>query len=208
MLTRLIGLVLCLLASTAFADTVTRSPQENDSQFVARYAPNTASTVVHVASSRVWGFERPVIVAFYAYPVTYADKSKNYGDNPDDKEVLGVVFIPVGAIEYRRFEIDGYGPEGAPAQINSVFFSNADNNSDKKLFVMVSWHNNAGVLYGTYIYEKPQMTSSEVKLIYLERLSETFGRECDYCPYSDHPNAPAKYKTAADVRAELKKRVK
>jgi hypothetical protein len=208
MLTRLIFVALCLLTSAASADSITKTTQKSDSQFAARYLPNAASTVVHVASAHVWGFERPVIVAFYEYPVTFSDNSKNYGDNPDDKEVLGIAFLPVNSAEYRKFEIQGYGPEGATAQINSVFFSNTDNQSDKKLFVMVSWHTNAGVLYSTYAYEKPQLNSGSKSLVRLEKLSQTFGMECDYCPNSDQPNKPARYKTAADVKAELKRRMK
>ncbi len=209
MLIRPIFAALCLFVSVgASGDTITRSPQENDRQFAAGYAPDEASAVVHVASARVWGFERPVVAAFYEHPVIYADKNKNYGNDPNEKEVLGILFLPTSSTEYRQLEIDGYGPEGATAQINSVFFSNTDLQSDKRLFVMVSWHTNAGVLYRTYIYEKPQLPPTAERLSFLERLSQQFAMECDHCPYGDHPNSPAKYKTAADVKAELRRQMK
>ena len=122
--------------------------------------------------------------------------------------MLGVVFVPINSTEFRQFEIDGYGPDGANAEINSVFFARADRTSDEKLFVMVSWHTNNGALYRTYIYEKPQLNSGRRKLTYLAQLSQAFGMECDSCPHSDHPGRPARYKTAADVKAELKRLIK
>ena len=53
MLTRLMFIALCLLTGTSSVDTITKTLPENDGQFAARYAPNTASTMVHVASARV-----------------------------------------------------------------------------------------------------------------------------------------------------------
>jgi hypothetical protein len=201
-------MVLCLLAGSAIATTIQRNPQENEKDFVARNIPNDVSEVVHVASASVWSLDKPAIVAFYQYPVSYADKNKNYGDSPNEYEVLGVIFVPVNLTEYAEFEIDSYGPEGGNAEIDAVFFAKADKSSDKKLVVMVSWHTNNGVLHRTYIYEKPQLNSNEGKLVYLQQLSQPFGLECDSCPYGDHPRQPAKYKTAAAVKAELRKLVK
>jgi hypothetical protein len=206
MLRSLLFIAFCLLPIAANAAPVQINPNESTKDFAARYAPNDASDVVHVASASAWHHDKPVIVAFYQYPVSYADKSKNYGDSPNESEVLGIIFVPVNATEYKKFEIDGYGPEGANAEINSFFFAKTDRSSDEKLFVMVSWHTNNGVLYSAHIYEKPQLNSSESKLVYLEQLSQTFGMECDHC--SVDPSRPAKFKTAADVKAELKRLMK
>lgn len=206
MIRTLLIMCFCLLEVAANAATIQINPQESAKNFAARYSPNDASEVVHVASASAWHLDKPVIVAFYQYPVTYADKSKNYGDSPNESEILGVIFIPINSTEFKKFEIDGYGPEGANAEINAFFFAKTDRPSDEKLFVMVSWHTNNGVLYSTHIYEKPQLNSSESKLVYLEQLSQTFGMECDYCPAN--PERPAKYKTAADVKAQLRRLIK
>lgn len=196
-------LAFCLLAVSANAESIQKKPQESAKDFAARYAPNSASKVVHTATASAWRLDKPIIVSFYQYPVSYADKSKNYGDSPDESEVLGVIYIPINATEFKRFEIDGYGPEGSNAEINSVFFAKTEKSSEEKLFVMVSWHTNNGVLYSTHIYEKPELTSSESKLVYLAQLSQTFGMECDHCP--SNPDRAAKFKTAADVKAELRR---
>lgn len=66
-----------------------------------------------------------------AYPVTRADRSKAYGDDPDDRGVPGVVSAPAGSGEYRTLEVPGHGPDGAPAGIHSVFFSATESRSDK-----------------------------------------------------------------------------
>ena len=208
MLHTLIVMAFGFLAASANAAAIQANPAEGPKEFAARYAPNDASEVVHVAPVSAWNLNKPLIVAFYQYPVSYADKSKNYGDSPNESEVLGVVFVPISPTEYRHFEIDGYGPEGANAEINSFFFARTDKTSDEKLFVMVSWHNNNGVLYSTYVYDKPQLTSATTKLTYLKELSQRFGLECDYCSDGDKPGKPAKFKKAADVKAELKKLIK
>jgi hypothetical protein len=193
----------CLLAVSANAESIQKKPQESAKDFAARYAPNSASEVVHIAAVTAWRLDKPVIVSFYKYPVSFADRSKNYGESPNESEVLGVIYIPINATEFKRFEIDGYGPEGSNAEINSFFFAKTDRSFEDKLFVMVSWHTNNGVLYSTHVYEKPELTSSKSKLVYLAQLSQTFGMECDQCPAD--PNRAAKFKTAADVKAELRR---
>ncbi len=82
---------LCLLAAASNAATVHKHPRESAADFAARVRPNDAAQVVHLASARVWQLATPVIVAFYEYPVALADPGKNYGDAPDETEVLGVL---------------------------------------------------------------------------------------------------------------------
>lgn len=203
MLRPLVCMAFYLLTVAAHAATIQKSPHEAIQDFAKRNAPNSASEVVHVISASVWNLDKPVIISFYRYPISNADKAKNYGDFPNKSEVLGVIFMPVNSNEYRKYEIDSYGPVAGDAEINSVFFAKTEAASDKSLFVMVKWHGKHGVLYSTYIYEKPNLNTSKNKLVYLEKMSEVFKMECDYCPTSNHPGWPAKFKTAAEVKAEL-----
>jgi hypothetical protein len=200
MLRSLLVIAFCLFPLATNAAAIQINSKESIEDFAARFAPNDASEVVHVASASVWGLAKPVIVAFYQVA-----ESNDVGT---PKDVLGVIFVPINSNQYERFKIDVYGPEGVAAQINSVFFAKTDKTSDAKLFVLVSWPANNGALYETLIYEKPEKNSKENMLIRFNKFNNTFGVECDYCPSSDHPDKAAKYKTAADVKAELKKLIK
>jgi hypothetical protein len=184
--------ILCLYASCSLAEVVIKNSTESNNEFVTRQIPAGGSIVHRVIETKEWDFAAESIITFYKL----------------SDHVVGLYFLPISENKYEKLEIDTYEPEGNPAEVQSVFFANDQIGGNKKMFVIVAWHNHAGDLYKTYAYDKPVPGATLSKLVFLERLSEPFAMEGDHSSQSEHPNRPAKYKTAADVKAELKRRMK
>jgi hypothetical protein len=185
-------IILCLYSSYSWSDTTMRNSGESNENLVNRLIPGGASITHGVIKTTEWHFQSPALIAFYEH----------------EDNVVGLILVPTSKNKYEILEIDTYGPEGANAEIKSIFFAKSEMKEEKKMFVIVSWSNNSGTLYATYAYDRPQPNSGAEKLVPLVKLSSIFGMECNYCPYSGNPEEPAKYKTAADVKAELKRRMK
>lgn len=158
-------LILCLIVKTTFAASVIRIKGEDAATFAARLAPNRSAEVVKVIESSEWNFVSPVIIAFYKYPVTFADKNKFYGDDPNDSVVIGYLYVPISASEYERIEIDSYGPEGGNAEIVNVYFSKIDKQAKKSLLVDVHWYPQPGEIQQVCAYSKPQLNPPPKKLM-------------------------------------------
>ena len=148
-------LALFMTAGSCLAETFIRTPGESVAAFAMRAAPPNAVEMVTSVESAEWTFSAPAIAAFYRRPVIYADKSHNYGSDPNDYEVIGVLFIPVARGGYERVEIDSYGPEGSSAEIDQVQFTAPQDAVDSVLVVHVSWHPRPGGLKSACAYARP-----------------------------------------------------
>jgi hypothetical protein len=174
MLRALTAVGLLIICQGVLAESVTRTKGEDARSFAARHAPHQSAEVVEVFESTAWNFRGPAVFAFYKYSVVYADKSKNYGSDPNESEVAGYLFVPTSEARYERIEIDSYGPEGTSAEIGKLSFARKAAESNPILFIEVYWHPGAGDLHQTCAYEKPHVSPLPRKL---KRL-EGYGR-CD-----------------------------
>jgi hypothetical protein len=146
------------------AETVTRLPGEDAATFAQRHAPAHSAEVVKVVESTAWNFAAPAVVAFYKRQVAFADKRLNYGTEPNDYEVIGLLFAPTSTERYETIEIDSYGPEGSTAEIGRVSISRRGKAAGPLLFVEVRWHPNPGELQQTCAYAKPRLSPPPRKL--------------------------------------------
>jgi hypothetical protein len=193
-----------LLLLTAFsissrATKVERHPDESLPALLARTAP-AGSTLAHPPIETVaWNFAGPAILAFYEMPKQIEGETYH--------EIDGLVLVPSATGQYEKIVIDHFGVEGGDPKIETVFFAPVGPDPKKRLFIIVSWpvrHADVGgTLYATYAYDPPRVPGTK-KLVYLERLSDQLSGGCD-CVRTDEPSTKAKFKTAADVRAALRK---
>jgi hypothetical protein len=199
-LIRCLSLTLLLVLSwNVGATTLERTPGESIDVFLVRTAPPDMQPVQKPIATDALGFSAPVLLVAYA-----GTSAAGQDPSPDVKLFL---FVPKQSDAYERVLIDTYEPEGADANIESIFFASTDKSSDKKLFVIVSWEQNhaivKGTLYQTFIYALTPK-SAGVTPRYLTSLSDKLSGGCD-CWHADEPAGKAKYKNAAEVRAGLLK---
>ena len=108
---------------------------------------------------------------------------------------------------YRRVLIGHIEPEGGDPRIEAAFFANANEDPEKELVVIVSWeqvHYDAhGTLYGTMVYARPSAPQAD-SFRYLKEISEKVSGSCE-CEWRDGRKAKSRFKTAAEVKAALRK---
>ncbi|MCF6350603.1 MAG: hypothetical protein L3J23_06170 [Flavobacteriaceae bacterium] len=107
---------------------------------------------------------------------------------------------------YHKSIIDIYEPAGRNAKIESVFFDNVDKDNTRELIILCSWVQRLqktaeGKLFETYIYDLKQ-NEEDFELVYLNEISNHFGIEFE--GVQDGVERKAKYKTAIDIKRELK----
>jgi len=150
-----------------------------------------------VVETNNWISNASTIIAFY-------EKNVNE-DDPND--VIGYVFLSADGENYRYSLIDNYFPEGRKANIDTVFFANADKDLNSELIVLCSWKQNLketanGKIYETRIYDDFSFKRNLEKLVYLENVCEQFGTEFE--GFQEGAEMKAKFKTSETIRERLK----
>lgn len=181
----------------SFGQTLQRVGSETAEAFVKRIMPDTTELVHPIIETNVWDSAAKAIIAFYGYD---DKKDINTGFNT----ITGYVYLPLGKNAYRAIQFGTIDEEGGYPEVISVFFANADKDKAKELVVLVMHeqrhYDYSGAFYGVFIYDNPDTNST---LRYFGDLSAKF-RGCE-CGWREGKEEKAKYKTANEVKAGLKK---
>lgn len=179
------------------AQTVKRQAGETTEAFVQRLAPATMELAHPVIETTTWDSTAKAIVAFYGYDDT-ADVNTGYN------KIYGHLYLPAGNSNYRDISFGPIEEDGGYPEIISVFFANADKDAARELVVICQYmqrhYDYSGDAYETFIFDNP---SGQSKLTEFNKLEEHF-RGCD-CEWRNGKTETAKFKTAKEIRAELKK---
>jgi hypothetical protein len=187
---------------------VRRLSNESKVAFAQRIGPDSTEMDTNVIETKVLDSAKTVLIAFYYRTIKKATQEKTYVDHYDLHFLIGYLYIPAENKDlYYPVLIDSIADEGGIAELSSVFFAHAHFDGSKAIAVLVTYnqihYDYDGTIYETLIYDAPSLASPPQHLNYLQQLSEKFFG-CD-CGYRDGRNEKAKYKTAGDVRKELKR---
>jgi hypothetical protein len=184
----------------SYAEEVRRLENETLEDFAKRNGPPQAELTHKVIETEAWGKQK-TIMAFYIVEIKLKD-------GKPATQVEGYLFMPKSTDTYEKILINNFEEEGDTPKIEAVFFANADNDKAKELIVICSWRQRhydfSGTLYGTYIFDDLRPGTNPTKLSFLEGVSERVSGDCD-CSWRDGKMKTSKYKTAASVKAGLKK---
>ena len=171
-----------------------------------RHGPPGEYELAHaVVETDVWPVGGKAVVAFYLHPM---EPSIPRSSEPDIREITGYAFLPESDGRFRRVLLGVIGHNGGDPEIRSVFFANADADPEKELVVIAAWQvMNAvagGTYYDTYVYARPS-AARPGSFVYLKDVSEKVSGGCDCEWPEERRSRKARFKTAADVRAELRR---
>jgi hypothetical protein len=185
--------------TTSFAQEVKRLENETIEDFARRNGPPQSELAHSVIETDAWGHKKTVL-AFYEV------ESKTSGQT--ERKIVGYIFLSQDANTYQKILIGTFEPEGGDPKIEAVFFANADKDKAKELVVICSWpqrhYDFSGTLYGTFIFDDIRTGASPTELKFLENVSERVSGDCE-CEWRNGKKRTSRYKTAASVRAGLKK---
>ncbi|HNP23490.1 MAG TPA: hypothetical protein PKL37_15585 [Panacibacter sp.] len=197
-----IAAISLLISTIISGQTVTQSEHETAEQFVSRSMPENAQ-LTHKVLSVKWN-NSFVIMAFFEQSYKLSQQ-----DDPSQEEqfrIIATMFLQTALNQYRIIHIDSIDGEGSKPVIESAFFANTDKDPATELVLIVSWqqrHRDVnGTLYGTYVYDN-LFKDAESRLTHLKKISEKLSGGCE-CEWSDGTHKKARFKTAADIRTELK----
>ena len=185
--------------NTSSAEEVKRLENETIENFARRNGPPQSELTHPVIETDAWGHKKTVL-AFYEA------ESKTSGQT--ERKIVGYIFLSQDAITYQKIRIGTFEPEGGDPKIEAVFFANADKDKAKELIVICSWpqrhYDFSGTLYGTFIFDDIRTGASPTELSFLENVSERVSGDCE-CQWRNGKKRTSRYKTAASVRAGLRK---
>lgn len=187
-------------------DTLT--PPPNKETIFERNDNETAINFINRTYGNLINLNHPIIETDYWIKdanVIFVFINKKLEDDLGT-DVKGYIYVSKNKKTYHQLIIDSYGPEGRNAKVETIFFANADDDSNKELIVLCSWKQQLkeiaeGKLYQTYIYDNFDFNNKSKKLIYLEGISNHFGSEFE--GINEGVQHKAKYKTAKDIKEEL-----
>jgi hypothetical protein len=190
-------IVTLFFTSISFGQSITRQYNESVESFVNRLRPDSMVLAHAIIETNTWDTATKAIIALYGYD---DPRDPNTGFN----KISGHIYLPVGQNRYREISFGPIEEDGGYPEILSVFFSNADKDKSKELVVLCKYeqqhYDYGGVFYGTFIFDNPSQRQS---LAFFKKLSNKF-LGCD-CGGRDGRKEKAKFKTAEDVKAGLKK---
>jgi len=199
----IIATTLLLSTTFSFAQVVNRLDDETAEQFAKRFTPEN-SVLTHTVIQTNWDL-KPVIIAFYDQ--SYKLPVQNDPDQQEYRRIIATIFIKNKNQHYNKIIIDTIDSEGGDPKIESVFFANADKDLKKELIIISSWeqrHRDVnGTLYETSIYDNI-LNYDQGKLLLLKNLSRRLSGGCE-CDWNDGTHKTSKFKTAADIKEELKR---
>ena len=191
-----------------YAQDFKRNQNESATDFVSKNIPFEETRVIElfdkVVESGYWFKGKKVIFCFY----------ENYNQNIKipDTYIQAYVFIELSSNIYRRIFIDNFNvgdKEINGIKIESIFFSNIDNDSDKELGIIISQITGEGDtidyegrLFFTKFYDKPnynQLPKSLNNNTSFDSIFYELEGKID-----DGEFKKAKFKTASDVKNKLK----
>ncbi len=181
----------------SFGQSFTRENNETIESFVSRIKPISVTIAHPVIETNTWDSSAKAIIALYGYEDT---SSSNSGFT----KIVGHLYFPIGINKYRDYNFGPIEEDGGYPEVLSVFFANADKDPQKELILLCKYeqrhYDYNGTFYETFIFDDP---AQKLKLPLFEKLSEQFyGCECGW---RTGKVEIAKFKTAKEVRAGLKK---
>jgi hypothetical protein len=191
--------LLCAVLS-ADASSVTRLANETAESFAKRNGPPQTTLVHQVIETRAWGGNSEAIIAFYEQEVDQSGQTY--------RQIIGYIYVPQANKTYRKVLIDTFEPEGGDPEIESVFFARVGKGKQPKLLIIVSWpqahYDFRGKLYATFVYQAPRPGTKATILKFEDDMSEKLEGGCE-CEWRDGTRSTAKYKTAGEVKAALRR---
>ena len=199
----IITLTLLLLTDFSIGQTFQRLNNETAEQFVTRLNSDSLKIEHKIIKTTSWDTTRKIIIVFYS------KKAKNINadqtDTINEQPIVGFLYFETQKQLYQKILIDTFDLND---KIESVFFANADTDKDKELCILLSNKPDEyvckcdGTYYSTRVYDKPNFDSKIDRLKYLREISIKF--DCFDGVGRWNYIEEAKYKTADDVKKELK----
>lgn len=183
---------------------IIRNENESAEVFANRIKPDSTEIAHTVFETKQLVAGKSVIIAFYERTIYEVKQMETYVDRSEYKEIDGFMFVPISDNKYKKITIGSILADGGDPEIISVFFANADKDDNKELIVLskIDQHHYdyGGAFYETYIFD---YSTDKKEFKCLNKLSELFwGCECGW---REGRTEKAKYKTANEIKAKLKK---
>jgi hypothetical protein len=192
--------LLLFMVPTACASSLTRLENESAEIFAKRYGPPDTALAHRVIETTQWGGKSAAIIAFYEQEFEESDQVYH--------RIISYIYVPKTDNAYRQVLIDTFEPEGGDPEIEAVFFFNPAVNHQNKLIIICSWpqihYDFRGKLYATFVYEAPHPKPETSRLKFEDNISKQLYGGCE-CEWRDGKKTTAKYKTADEVKAALRK---
>lgn len=181
-----------ILTSLSYSQIFEKNGVESLEEFAEKAKPNPdAKLKGDVLETNLWDKLKKTIFSFY----------KIDGDEPS---INGYVFVQLESTKFNRILIDSYLQEGSDANIESVFFANADKDPEKELFIICKWPQKNGNLFQVYCYDNLDLNiKKQKKLTPLRSIDKMFTLEFE--GIQDGIKKIAKFNTAVKVKKQLKK---
>ncbi len=188
---------LLLWTTFSFGQTVQRQKGETAVQFATRFKPDSSILTYKVVETKWNAF--PVILAFYDQIYKLSDDQQTY------HRIVATIYFELSNYRYSKDPIGTIDTEGGDPTIEAAFFANANTGLATELIIVASWEQRHyevdGTLYGTFVYEH-STANGRFNAKFLKDISEKLDGGCE-CSWSDGTSKKAKFKTEADIKAEL-----
>lgn len=176
---------------------------EDPHKIAERFKPENAVIVHSVIQTSLWGKENSVIVF-------YESRYTEEGQYPHEYQYIDAyLLIPNEKNDYEKVLISRFEDDNVDTEIQSVFFTNADSDSKKELIILSTCAHRLeylydGTEYTTSVFDDFDASRPPKKMTYLSKVSAQLAGGFEGF-LEDNPDSKAQFKTAAEIKKELKR---
>lgn len=180
-----------------------QKPVEDPRKVAERFKPEDAVIVHSVIQTSVWGKENCIFV-FYESRYTEDDQYQS-----ERQYVDAYLLVPDEKNAYKKVLINRFQDDNVDTEIQSVFFANTDSDSQKELIILSTCVHRLqylyeGTEYSTSVFDDFDTAKPPKKMTYLPKISSQLNGGFEGF-LEENPDSKAAFKTAADVKKELKR---
>ncbi len=186
-----------------------QKPVEDPRKVAEQFKPENAAIVHSVIQTSLWGKENSIIV-FYESRYTSMDEYQDGLRYPHEYQYVDAyLLIPDEKNEYEKVLIHHFEDDNVDTEIQSVFFANADSDSQKELIILSTCVHRLqylyeGTEYSTSVFDDFDAVKPPKKMTYLPKISAQLNGGFEGF-LEENPNSQAAFKNASDIKKELKR---
>lgn len=179
------------------------SQNTNLEKIALEFKPKAHAIAHQPIKANFWGIKNAIIL-FYDTVITDTSEYGTYSHN----RIQSFILIPDGS-SYKKILIDEFEDDNVETEILSVFFANADEDSEKELIILTSNTHRLQYLYdGTeytvYFYDNFNSNKIPEKMKSLRNPKLDIFSKNNFEGFLDDSDYISKYKNAEDIKKELK----
>ncbi len=178
--------------------------KETAKEIAEKLKPKNSEITHEVIETVIWERKNSIIAFYETKYIDSVSTNKNY-----ERQYVEAYILIFQNKTWKKIFINKFEDDNVFTEIQSVFFSNADNDKEKELIILTTCNHRLqylydGTEYATWVFDNFKMNEVPKEALFLNEISEKLNGGFEGY-LEDNENSKAKFKNANDIKKELRR---